>query len=127
MYSLAAADLLIEETLRFDPQKGKIALAVGFPYEGQGLLLKAQEWMDPVSFLCEHNILQMTAGLITQLTGLLGMSLGRLSHKERVRKLLEKYNCSDDYIQQVMDQLPDPKPRTKKKDEDLSFAGNPKP
>ena len=110
--------LQVVETLRFDGKSGKIARALPHPHDHHGLLLKAEEWLTPLDFLCQHSILQVPCGFITSFLIMLGVRPGKTTHREQVRMLLEHARYDATFIAEVLAQLPERQKREKKTGED---------
>ncbi|CAE7206693.1 unnamed protein product [Symbiodinium sp. CCMP2592] len=110
-YRLSACRTHIQETLRFDGVTGQLSLAVGVASEQHGLLLQAEAWLPPVRYLLSHSILKVPAGFIVQFCQLHGLGGGKATHRDRVQRLLEHENYPQEYIDEILEQLPEPRPR----------------
>ena len=110
-YRLSASRTVIQETLRFDGVSGQLSLAVGVASEQHGLLLQAEAWLPPARYLLSHSILNMPAGWIVQFSQLHGLGGGKATHRHRLQRLWERENYPQDYIDEILEQLPEPRPR----------------
>ena len=112
-YHRIPSQACVQDTVTFKPLQGCLSLARGVAKCEFGLLFKAEAWMTPTRYLCTQKVLQMPSSFIAAWCRLLGLQLGRCSHAERVRQLLQREAFDDAYIQEVIDALPTPQARAR--------------
>lgn len=72
------------------------------------------EWMSVPMFVAHVSILNITAKLLTSLCTLLKIKgHSRLDHKRRTELFLRHLECSDEYITEIMNAMPEKPPRKK--------------
>lgn len=72
------------------------------------------DWMSLPMFVAHVSILSITAKLLSSLCSLLKIKgHSRLDHKRRVELFLRHYECSHEYITEIMDAIPEKPPRKK--------------
>ncbi|CAE7564402.1 unnamed protein product [Symbiodinium sp. CCMP2592] len=101
----------VEDTLRFDGKSGLLSMATGVAHVEHGLLFRPQCFLHPTRFLLTHRIYNVTSTFVQSYCKLLGLQLGKSTHQDRVRALLQKEGYEQEYITEVLDSLPLPKTR----------------
>ena len=96
----------IKISLEFDGLSGTLSKVTGVCYENHGLLLRAEAWLCPKRFLLTHRILDVPAGFIAQYCKLCNVGSSKSTHKERVKMLLESEAYPAEYVEDVLDNLP---------------------
>lgn len=87
--------------------------------DGTGSLgWKAGDWMSLPMRVALHGILEMPCSLLTLLCSKLGLKAGRLTRKLRVELFLKHMGMEADYINSILEQLPDKPVKKKNKAED---------
>jgi hypothetical protein len=83
------------------------------------LVWKLRPWMSLKDYLADHAMPQISCHLLSKVCSALKLKgHSKLSHKHRVEMYLKEMNRPDDFIQQVLDSLPDPKRKQKCQGED---------
>lgn len=73
------------------------------------------DYLPLANFVAEHLILQIGAGVLRSLCARMKMKkAGNLTHKLRVELFLKTLGYDDQYVQSVLDQIPDRPPRKRK-------------
>ena len=103
----------VENTVTFKPTMGLLSVARGVANCEFGLLFKPEAFMTPTRFLLTHRVLEMPSSFVSAFCRLVGLNLGRCTHAERVRRLLEREGFDDAYIKDIMDALPAPVARAR--------------
>ena len=103
----------VYETLRFDGISGQLSMALGVASPEHGLLFKPVAWLTPKRYLLSNRITEMTAAWTAQFCRATGIQGSKLTHKERVQRLLESEAYPADYIEEVLESLPEPRIRAR--------------
>ena len=75
------------------------------------LAWKATKWMTLPQHVAHCRILQVRAGLLSALCSKLGLKHGKLDHRHRVELFLLNQGCAREYVDSVLAQLPEKKPK----------------
>ena len=72
---------------------------------------KATKWLTLPQHVAHCRILQVRAGLLSALCSKLGLKHGKLDHRHRVELFLLNQGCAREYVDSVLAQLPEKKPK----------------
>ena len=98
--------MVITETLKFCMSSGKVSIAEPLVDEHHGMLFRAQKWMEPGLFLCEHSITKVTAGVLLQYGMSLGLQVAKLNHRNCAKKILEYHGYDPDAVESILTAIP---------------------
>lgn len=73
--------------------------------DGQLQWSKSSTWMSITDYICDHGILTITAGLLTSVCSALRLKAGRLDHVLRAELFLKHFGRSEEWIEEVLEQL----------------------
>ena len=72
-------------------------------------------WMSLQEYVADHSILEIGASLLSSLCSAMKIKgHSKLSHKKRVEAFLREMGRSEDYVNEILDELPERKPRVQK-------------
>lgn len=75
------------------------------------------EWMFLPAYVAKHSIVRVTAKVLTALCSMLKLKgFSKMDHKGKVRLYMEHFEQDEARIKEVLEQIPDPKPRRTKKE-----------
>ncbi|OLP82487.1 hypothetical protein AK812_SmicGene36856 [Symbiodinium microadriaticum] len=99
-----------------------VEIALTKPTLHQGKILgwaQTTDYMSLPQYVADHTISTVPATLLSQLCSALGMrGHGKMGHRRRVEAFLREMGKEDDYIQSVLDEIPEKEPKPRRQDGD---------
>ena len=103
-------------TLLFDDfQKLRVAKATPTLSQDNSMVWNVAEWMELKDYIADFGMLDITAALLSKVCSALKLAgHSKLSHKNRCELFLKHMGRSDEFIAEILANLPEPKKRTPK-------------
>ena len=79
---------------------------------------QSSEWMNLPEYVADFSLLQTPRSLLAQICQKLGLKTTKMDYKSRVRCFLQHMNKTEDFIKDILDEIPDAQPRQRKRKHD---------
>ena len=104
-----------EEKIVTDLTKFELALCEPVVEEGTMSFRAKGEYLSLIDFTAQHGILTIAPGVLRSLMARMKIKkAGSLTHRLRVELFLQTVGCSQTYIEEIMQQIPEKPPRRRK-------------
>ena len=100
-------DGLVQETMQFFLDHGPIGITEPTVCRDRGLLFTVKKWKSVAEYLCEESIVHVPAGFLEKFCS--AQPIGgkqKLKHHERVKQILQHFKYTDEYIDEVLSNIP---------------------
>eukprot|EP00439_Symbiodinium_sp_Y106_P029167 s5043_g3.t1 len=101
-------DGLVQETMQFFLDHGPIGITEPTVCRDRGLLFTVKKWKSVAEYLCEESIVHVPAGFLEKFCS--AQPIGgkqKLKHHERVKQILQHFKYTDEYIDEVLSNIPE--------------------
>ena len=75
-------------------------------------------WMSLPEYIAQDSILWLPRGLLSSVCSAMGMKHSNMNYKARVRAFLEHMKKDEQYINRILEDIPDVQPKTRKSQDD---------